>query len=72
MKSPAVLSALKAQKRTKPKESLDLPKADQTTSAGHPARTHVRWPRFHESFLLIRGFLIPPTDPQEGELNHEA
>lgn len=68
MKSPAVLSALKAQKRSRPKDPPDLPETDQA----NPSRKHVRWPRFHESFLLIRGFLSPPTDSQQGELNHEA
>lgn len=72
MKSPAVLAALKAMKKRKPQDPHDLPEGDSQVDSERVVAQRVGWPRLRKSFLLIRGKLFPPTNPEKGELNHEA
>lgn len=77
MKSPAVLSALKTQKRSQHAEPPDLP-AQELVKRQQPVRhkflpwLSCRWPQPIQPFLFFRRKLIEPTNPQQGELNHEA
>ena len=72
MKSPAVFSALKAQKKSKSNLSKDLPEMSEGSESVSLADRRFGWPKLRNSFLLIRGKLFPPTNPNKGELNHEA
>lgn len=77
MKSPAVLSALKTQKRSQHTKTADLPPSDKVNPHLSTRRKFMpwlscRWPQPVQTFLLFRGKLIEPINPKQGELNHEA